>query len=533
MKEEGTISKHQFEGPTPHHDRNYMPQNISRSFHSAQEMNKHNYYNKMKRKFNEYNHFPSRDKRLRAELISSSSSHIGHESTQNIFLKKSELLSAMALTSLAHSSPQTNNIHNRWICDICNTASFETYEEACRHEIDCARLNRKIFDSTLPSREENMIEQPGKVESRRDEASVSTDRERFNQNCTRDDYIEKIDRDSRTNVIGESSDEWRSGSIPLAVPTTDRQWLSELNCFVREKCVEAFSATLEDVQRVSKRGRVSLHQVGIRCVFCSHKPIELRAPGAVSYASSLSGIYDSVKRWQRVHLSECQCIPSKFRETIEKLQESTDGVHASRQYWVDSAITLGMIDTPRGIRFKNISNLIIDAQVKPAKVIALQGIQEKTTLDFESKKQSFGRLPSSNPKFIVFPDDEKKVPSYVYFLLRQVELCHFSEADMFIARSKGKIGFSGFKCRHCFGHAGLGKYFPSSSKSLSTNSTSQNLHSHLMKCRVCPPEVKQKLKELKAIKTDATKFASGWRRAFFGEVWARLRQADANIEKNC
>jgi hypothetical protein len=89
---------------------------------------------------------------------------------------------------------------------------------------------------------------------------------------------------------------------------------------------------------------------------------------------------------------------------------------------------------------------------------------------------------------------------------------------------------SGFQCRHCKGHAGLGKYFPVSSKSLSTNSTSQNIHSHLLKCRKVSPYIKEQLITLKDEKSKAPRLEPGWRRIFFEKIWSRLHGPDAVTE---
>eukprot|EP00537_Pseudo-nitzschia_pungens_P000446 CAMPEP_0172362988 /NCGR_PEP_ID=MMETSP1060-20121228/6462_1 /TAXON_ID=37318 /ORGANISM="Pseudo-nitzschia pungens, Strain cf. cingulata" /LENGTH=694 /DNA_ID=CAMNT_0013085627 /DNA_START=81 /DNA_END=2165 /DNA_ORIENTATION=- len=134
--------------------------------------------------------------------------------------------------------------------------------------------------------------------------------------------------------------------------------------------------------------------------------------------------------------------------------------------------------------------------------------------------------------YIVYPNDIEMIPPYVHFLMRQVEPCLFTEADRFVARSKGPVGYPGFQCRHCHGHAGLGKYFPVSSKSLSTNSTSQNIHAHMLKCRKCPENVKERLVQLKIEKSRAARLEPGWRKVFFDKVWKRLHReaADDNVQ---
>jgi len=133
---------------------------------------------------------------------------------------------------------------------------------------------------------------------------------------------------------------------------------------------------------------------------------------------------------------------------------------------------------------------------------------------------------------IVYPNDIEMIPPYVHFLMRQVEPCLFTEADRFVARSKGPVGYPGFQCRHCHGHAGLGKYFPVSSKSLSTNSTSQNIHAHMLKCRKCPQATKDRLVQLKIEKSRAARLEPGWRKVFFDKVWQRLHGESSGAEDN-
>jgi hypothetical protein len=119
----------------------------------------------------------------------------------------------------------------QWICDFCNVAAFATYDEACVHEGTC---KKHCSQSQNQSQSQRM--RSGSVEDER---------------------------------MGIESDTYFKGSKSLAIQETDSEWLSELNCFVRNCCVEAFSATEDDVTRTSKRaGRIALDQVGIRCKFC-------------------------------------------------------------------------------------------------------------------------------------------------------------------------------------------------------------------------------------------------------------------------
>jgi hypothetical protein len=165
---------------------------------------------------------------------------------------------------------------------------------------------------------------------------------------------------------------------------------------------------------------------------------------------------------------------------------------------MDSVKALGIEETPFGLRFCRPLPTRIDSNV----------------------------LTTSSPAEIriLFPKDKNLVDPYVYMLLEQVEVCYYTEADSNLARSKGLIGFPGIQCRHCHGHAGIGKYFPATPEALTLNSVSQNLYSHLMKCNWCPQEIKDGMnfcKEQKGLR-EFSRPPPGWRKEFFLTLWGRL-----------
>ena len=379
-----------------------------------------------------------------------------------------------------------------WICDFCNSASFSSYAEACAHESECKRRVDKNDTKHEQTR------QPGKTTAEEETA-------------VRDESV---------------STNWFAGSVALAVESADREWLSELNCYLRKHCIEAFSATKQDILRSSKRGRISLDQVGIRCKFCAHRPLSEKAVAAVSYPTSTAGIYESVKRWQRVHLPACLDVGDDTQAILDKFQNDSVWVPTTRQYWTDSALALGMVDTTDGIRFEREPSEP-DKNWMPETAKPTVGLASSVS-SAEIEPCTSSTQPQSGG-FICLPDDQESIPRYVYFLLRQVEPCYFTEADRFVARSKGPVGFAGFQCRHCQGHAGLGKYFPLNSKALSTNSTSQNIHAHVLKCRKCPRAVKEELVSLKNEKNKSTRLVPGWRKTFFERLWERLHGDEVNI----
>lgn len=396
--------------------------------------------------------------------------------------------------------PAVNASDQHWICDFCNAAAFNTYEEACVHEEAC-RLQCAPTSHHHPENE------------RKSPMVFHGFGSGSHEMAAEDDSIHGQDRGLNNSAGVVAASRWFSGSVSLSIPDSDSEWLSEVNCFIRKYCIEAFSATEEDVASTSKRGRISLHQVGIRCRYCKHRPLKERAVAAVSYPTSVAGIYESVKRWQRVHVEHCEDVPTDVSSKMTELQNTNVWIPTTRQYWTDSARVLGMVDTEGGIRFSCDPKYLTDSNKNDTG----EAMMLAPPVDDKQPRKLL-----ADGDYIVFPEDMHIVPPYVYFLMRQVESCHFSEVDRFVARSKGPVGYPGFQCRHCSGHAGLGKYFPVSSKTLSTNSTSQNIHAHLLKCRKCPENIKEKLIALKLEKSRSPRLEPGWRKIFFDKVWARL-----------
>ena len=97
-----------------------------------------------------------------------------------------------------------------------------------------------------------------------------------------------IDRSATPQSIDEAS--WYTGSVSLSLPQDDDA-LSPLHCFMRRYCVEAFSATPDDVAtpRYGKSHGVKVvaGQIGIRCLYCKHRPVSQRPERAVCFPSTL------------------------------------------------------------------------------------------------------------------------------------------------------------------------------------------------------------------------------------------------------
>ncbi|KAL7472933.1 hypothetical protein ACHAXS_013313 [Conticribra weissflogii] len=165
-----------------------------------------------------------------------------------------------------------------------------------------------------------------------------------------------IDSETAARILKESKSETPITSsklqperILLAIPE-DKEWLSDMDCFVRQN-IEVFSATTRDVAvaEADRKYPIKPGQVGIRCIHCA-----LTAEGArgtaVSYPYSISGIYESVREFQRMHLENCTNLPPDRRAHSQKLGGATSLSSVLRRYYVQSARALGLFDTAQGIK---------------------------------------------------------------------------------------------------------------------------------------------------------------------------------------
>lgn len=306
-----------------------------------------------------------------------------------------------------------------------------------------------------------------------------------------------------------NSGNWFQGCVSLALPE-DTDVLSPLHCFMRRYCVEVFSATPEDVStpRYGKSHGVKVvaGQVGIRCMYCKHRPAGKRPERAVCYPSSLRNIYHSIETWQRRHSLVCSDIPGWVRRSIVELMESSKSrAGGRRQYWEDSARRIGMVDTPQGVRFARTPGDLGSSEPLPR--------PQKS-------------LPS---KPVVQEGDGELITDYLYLLMEQMETCQFKEEDRTGGRSKIKdneVGFPGMQCRHCQGKAGFGRYFPATSSALALANSDRNIHNHVQKCRRCPPSIKEQLAQLSKDQVQL-KNRRGLRKMFFERVWNRMHNPSA------
>jgi len=426
-----------------------------------------------------------------------------------------------------------------WICQVCNSKAFASRDEAMHHEAICQEGQHHM----------NYIEPP-RVQQQ--ELHVHLQRPRsYNHHQSSPHPNFGMDLPEELNMESNGPFSTLHEAIPLAM-LSDKDWLTPLHCFVRRHCVQVFCASSADVQTPSKGKRkpVLIGQVGIRCYHChnSSGPAGLRERGSVYYPTTISSIYNATMNLLQRHLSSCSAVPPEIMDQYVTLKGDDARSGTSKKYWVESALSLGLVDTPNGIRFSALrppplpqtsrqqrstgravrrnsndffsttSNTISDL---PLSLEDPNPMSESPSLENDDIAES-NALSDTGP--LVSSEDKSYATAFSYKLLGQMQPCVFTEADRLGKRKGLPPGFVGLACRHCFGGYGSGRFFPSSIKTLSDTSKTLNvLYNHMMRCRKCPSDVRDCLEKLRNHHDDErAKMKFGSQKAFFAKIWGRL-----------
>jgi hypothetical protein len=184
----------------------------------------------------------------------------------------------------------------------------------------------------------------------------------------------------------------QSNTLTLLADPKDKLVLSQLHIFVRQQ-IEVFTATVSEITQPApgRKVRVVLGQVGLRCVHCANIPIKDRVKRAVCYPAAISGIYHAVSNMKFDHFNKCRALPAREREMFAALRSSC-GRHGPRnnsgskcvsnstaQYYHDSAIALGLVDSENGIRFRDVSSAVSQNAPLPTGMIQRPTAQANLT----------------------------------------------------------------------------------------------------------------------------------------------------------
>ena len=361
----------------------------------------------------------------------------------------------------------------------------------------------------------------------------------------------------------------------------DENNLTQLQCFIRKRCIDVFTAAEDDEHEPSrgKSNTIVTGQVGIRCSFC-RLASSGTARGGIYFPRSIELIYAACMNLIQRHFFECPFIPIPVKEKYCELKIMNARSGVSRVYWTLSATNLGLVDTPSGIRYcpeaatgfahddaspseeivpaangdtnchlKSDHNYYASSMHKKSWDERVADNDNNRMTFFESLseygkimnnnvceiKESKGESTSSSSSsqtrteavaldFLCLPEDQAYITRFTYVIMRQMTFCTFTEADRHGKRKDLSLGFGGIACHHCISDYGTGRFFPSSLKTLSdTTKTLNALYTHILQCRKCPSSVKEELNDLrKSHEQERADLLFGSQKAFFSRIWSRV-----------
>lgn len=138
---------------------------------------------------------------------------------------------------------------------------------------------------------------------------------------------------------------------------------------------------------------------------------------------------------------------------------------------------------------------------------------------------------------LVQMEDRDLVPDPLFAAMAQMKPCRLTHADRVGCYKSREIGFLGMCCMHCGGQPGFGRYYPNSVRSLAQTTTSQTILKHIsVKCRYCPPHIRNAVLELQRLMASPEGFPLerpryGSRKIFFQRVWHRLHGTDKDLDE--
>jgi len=203
----------------------------------------------------------------------------------------------------------------------------------------------------------------------------------------------------------------------------------------------------------------------------------------------------------RDHFIKCTELPKEYHEKFQSLKgKNAQGATDSKQYWVYAAKKLGMVDdAENGIKLSPDAKAAADV-LPPygatAESAAAGGAAAAAAASGGGAASTSKSLLKKGAAKDGEEDDKSKLTPFLYALLEHLQMVYLLSSERVGKRKGLPVGLEGLGCNYCCqaGRLGFSRCFPLRRRALPSHV--YDLYQHVLRCTLCPQEVKDRLKTL-------------------------------------
>ena len=368
-----------------------------------------------------------------------------------------------------------------WVCDVCETAEFSTYDEAVAHEKVCRGKKAKgIMDSTPAAKSSDVISERNENKPNQ---TLSPDQSFANRSMAQQKVHYGVGYRPIQQLHGHATATQRTVTQTQSqYPRIYEQRTVQSNGPQQGPYMYALEPrnelTRNQVQSGSIYGDATTLidayvpcSLGWCCKHCASVPLRFRAPGALSQTRSRPNVH-FVER----HLSVCngnqyyiqpqppssshsysyqQQLSSQEMHQAIGPQQRFYSLHQNQPQYIQRSYPENQTQYNQMQNYQPIENRVHQSQtlVRPDEHQSNQPTPPLVTPNTYTTPLDIYHIVEPNTPLLT--EDKQLITDYFFFLMRQLEVCHFEEVDRKARKRENiKIGFGGLKCRHCTTNSG-------------------------------------------------------------------------------
>jgi hypothetical protein len=164
----------------------------------------------------------------------------------------------------------------------------------------------------------------------------------------------------------------------------------------------------------------------------------------------------------RLHFNNCKSIPAELKAKVRALKDDQSNRVGRKQYWLDSAKRIGLIDVydledwskyfTHGITFSRDPHSPLPPLEITGQLSSLDedddALEEPSEDELSVKIDYVQDVPELEHYPLVLPEDKPLITDYLYLALEQMTPTNLQESDRVGCYKGRRTGFPGLACKH-------------------------------------------------------------------------------------